>query len=155
MRSPRNRTWFCSTSMVAPRRDVSEAGLFELHYSLNRVVPTSAQRADAQDEGAHRGFPAPRRTHEKNLGYDVSEIGARIEALCAPSSSFLWTFRQRDQVRRPQSPRHPLRSTAGVTAPGPARHLLTTMAESCRLLGLIVDVPDPSSSRDPAYFSNS
>lgn len=30
MRSPRKRTWFCSTSIVAPSLDVRDAGLFEL-----------------------------------------------------------------------------------------------------------------------------
>ena len=30
IKSPRKRTWFCSTSIVAPKRDVREAGLFEL-----------------------------------------------------------------------------------------------------------------------------
>jgi hypothetical protein len=36
MRSPRNRTWFCSTSIVAPRRDVRDAGLFELVDEMNK-----------------------------------------------------------------------------------------------------------------------
>lgn len=36
MRSPRKRTWFCSTSMVAPSREVKEAGLFELSGDVNR-----------------------------------------------------------------------------------------------------------------------
>jgi len=30
MRPPRKRTWFCSTSIVAPRSEMSDAGLFEL-----------------------------------------------------------------------------------------------------------------------------
>lgn len=66
MRSPRKRTWFCSTSIVAPRRAVKEAGLFELGQ-IEAGILGERRVGDRQDEGAHRGFPTSRRTHEQDL----------------------------------------------------------------------------------------
>jgi hypothetical protein len=40
-----------------------------LRFNYARLFSPAASRSgDAQDEGAHGGFPAPRCTHEKNLG---------------------------------------------------------------------------------------
>src|SRR6266851_6128096 len=100
MRSPRKRTWFCSTSMVAPRREVSDAGLFELQaYVLSAQrrglsppgsrLPARARERDAQDEGAHGGLPAPRCTHQKDLK-EVSETFGGNEARRGVLSSSFW-----------------------------------------------------------------
>lgn len=54
MRSPRKRTWFCSTSIVAPRREVSEAGLLELHASRGEVCEEGS-REEMEREMRERG----------------------------------------------------------------------------------------------------
>jgi len=59
MRSPRKRTWFCSTSMVAPRREVSDAGLFELQaYVLSGqrrgLSPPGSRFQRERESGTHK-----------------------------------------------------------------------------------------------------
>lgn len=119
MRSPRKRTWFCSTSIVAPRRAVKEAGLFELGQ-IEAGILGERRVGDRQDEGAHRGFPTSRRTHEQDLAaisgdYNGAQRRPTFFFIVLVESVFghypfghlhfgHWTMRQ-DTFERIQSPR--------------------------------------------------
>lgn len=108
MRSPRKRTWFCSTSMVAPRRVVREAGLLELYHGIGQGSPPTLCDY-SQDQRSHRCLSTSRRPHEEYLANGInSTISLQLETLAhlflhCRSIELLVDFQQLDGVHKDNS----------------------------------------------------
>ena len=92
-RSPKKRTWFCSTSIVAPSRAVKEAGLFELTEFQSLHWLTLTARQSSQDKRPHRRLSTSRRAHKEDLYKNYWQGILWMEREGLPSSScWIWQW---------------------------------------------------------------